>query len=83
LVKTRCNKKLGSRRQIRSVCCFYSKNERSQVTQERLYSKDRKNIRDQERGSSTAEKQGETEATEKSNKQFQACPLLPKKGRGS
>jgi hypothetical protein len=49
-------------------------------SQLRLYSEERKRRRPSEitRNGKTAEKHGENEATEKSSKQFQAHPWLPR-----
>jgi hypothetical protein len=46
-------------------------NEKSQAIKERLYSEERSSIRNHKTGNRTAEKQGNTEATGKSSKQFQ------------
>jgi hypothetical protein len=56
-------------------------NEKNQLTQEWLYSEERKSIRNHQKSGKTAEKYGETEATKRSNKQFQIHPLLPRSRR--
>jgi hypothetical protein len=55
-------------------------NEKSKGIKERLHSEDRKKEEhwNRERGSRTANKHGETEATEKSNKQFQISTPTPR-----
>jgi hypothetical protein len=57
-------------------------NERSQVTQKRLKSKERKrqSIRNHKRGSRTAEKHGETKATNKT--MHKVGPQIPGNGKG-
>jgi hypothetical protein len=57
-------------------------NEKSHVTQERLYSGERKSIENYKRGGRTANKHGETEATEKSSKKFQDFFQLHRNRRG-
>jgi hypothetical protein len=54
-------------------------NEKSQVTKERLPSKERKSIRNHEKGGRTAEKHGEIEAIEKSNNSSMPCAWLLRK----
>jgi hypothetical protein len=51
-------------------------NEENQVIQEILYSEEMKSFGNHERDGRT-EKHGETKATEKSSKQFQALSLTP------
>jgi hypothetical protein len=72
-------RRLGARWKIRNIHCFDSMNEKSHITQERLYSEERMSIGNHERIGRTVEEHGETEATEKSSQQFQAYSWLPRK----
>jgi hypothetical protein len=78
------SKIMGTKWQIRSVVCFDFMNEKSQIIKGGLYSEEteRKNIGNHKRSDRTAEKHQETEATQKSRKQFQTPSPVLWRGRG-
>jgi hypothetical protein len=67
---------------IRSVLYFDSMNEKSQVTQERLYSENKKSVRNQEKYRCMAEKHRETKATEKKEQIVPNLSPDPQEGEG-